>query len=115
MNIVMTVAVCMLCAIGLVQAAGWLFIALCRPCRARCEEPACHVITLPRTPAELEARLRYELFLLRWCDDARPRRIILLDTGLDDTCHAIVNAMLRGVGGIAICRPEEIGDIVAGS
>lgn len=108
MNAIVIVSICLLASVGIVQALGWLIMGL-----GRSPEwgGAMQVVPLRSDPEELEAQLRYELFLLRWSTNPRPAHLILLDTGLDEEGWSICRRLLAGVTGVGICSPDQLPEL----
>ncbi|MGI6402716.1 MAG: hypothetical protein ACOX0K_00540 [Oscillospiraceae bacterium] len=104
MNAIIVVIICLLASVGIVQALSWLIMGLAH----NPEWGTMQVVPLRNDPNELEAQLRYELFLLRWSTNPRPQHLILLDTGLDEEGQNICRRLLSGVGGINICSPDDL-------
>jgi len=104
MNAIIVVIICLLASVGIVQALSWLIMGLAH----NPEWSAIQVVPLRNDPDELEAQLRYELFMLRWSTSPRPQYLIFLDTGLDEEGQTICDRLLSGVGGVNICSPDEL-------
>jgi len=110
MNAVVWIPFCLLAAIGLVQAGGWLWRLLIRPgqpARGYC------VCSLSRDNTVLESQLRYCLNRRGWCgaDDA----LILVDNGLDEEGLAICRRMTEGALGVLVCTPGELARMIQGA
>ena len=105
MNAFVWVLVCFLASAGIVQAAWWVACYLRRPTQ---ECGIYQIIQLQRDPEQLEAQLRYELFLLRWSAGWRPGVTILLDTGLEKEARDICRNILMGINGVVVCSPNQL-------
>lgn len=59
-------------------------------------------------------RLRYALSQIRR-DSRDCEQVLLVDMGLGDECRQICEKLTLGIGGVYICEPHEIADILTGT
>lgn len=111
MEMALWILFCFFASVGLVQCGYWFAGMLKRP---RDFRSGYHLIQLYDDPEQIEMRLRYALSLIRR-DSRDYEQVILVDMGLGDECKKICENLTIGTGGVYICNPNEISDILTGA
>lgn len=111
MEMALWILFCFFASVGLVQCGYWVAETLKRP---RDFRSGYHLIQLYDEPEQIEMQLRYALSQIRRdCRDCE--QVILVDMGLGDECQKICENLTLGIGGVYICNPDEIADMLTNS
>lgn len=111
MEMALWIIFCFFASIGLVQCIFWLAETFRHPGEFKC---GYYLMPLYDEPEQLEARLRCALSGLR-SDSRGCDQVILVDMGLGEECINICEKLTLGIGGVYICDPHEITDILTGT
>lgn len=108
MEMALWILFCFFASVGLVQCGYWFSEMLKHPRDFRC---GYHLIQLYNEPEQIEMRLRYALSQIRR-DSRDYGQVLLVDMGLGEECLQICEKLTLGIGGVYICKPHEIVDML---